>query len=860
MTLAGPVASGRTVLLGEFSDYAATSGATVLSASGSLMERDHPLAVFRQFFQVPGVDAEAAGRVGWMLDNWTFARGPSVLDPGPAGSIPPGMLQGLCAVILTLAGRAPVVLCVDDAHHADPQTLDLLLYLVRRIRSAPVLVVLTERESAVPVNPEFGAELACQPHHEHVRLEPLSPESVSEAVAARHGEGAARRLTRDMHDLSGGNPLLVGALLDDYEEAARRDPAAPPERPVAGAAFHRALRSRAYRLGRPAGGAEGDAASEREPGRLLAGLLGEGTQAAARAVQALGALTAGSRAASGPGREAGAAEPLRRLRAIRPGEVAVPANTVLCTSRGTSAAPPLRGLVRKDDTDLLLPEAGKVPHVAVPGPLRSGTAARYVKYLSWHGREEEALGSLRRLEEAGHTPGTDRNGAVQAARDWVAFWYPDLRAEVASHARTDAAHGRVTTSRRAVDAASGWKVLSALMADGDGEQAVARAEAVLESCPMGTGALETLITALSTLIYADRADRAARWCEPLLEQTTIHCSPSWQGMFAAVRAETAIRLGKPHMAEECVRAAITHIRLESWGVAIGVPFATMVTAKVAMGKYEDAARYLAVPVPDAMFRTPAGLHYLHARGAYHLACGRHETALADFERCGALMAAWGIDHPGLVPWRVGAGRANLAMGRTTAARALADEQLLRLPPGSFRTRGLALRLRAAVVSAPERPALLEKAAEILRVAGDRFELAHTLADLSAAHHDLGDTALGRAVEHRALRIARACRAEPLRESLSRTLLSAGQAGGGPGLGNGAMVGARGIRAGAGTPDLSDAERRVAALAAQGFTNRQISTKLYITVSTVEQHLTRIYRKLGVSRRIDLANLEADLAG
>lgn len=48
--------------------------------------------------------------------------------------------------------------------------------------------------------------------------------------------------------------------------------------------------------------------------------------------------------------------------------------------------------------------------------------------------------------------------------------------------------------------------------------------------------------------------------------------------------------------------------------------------------------------------------------------------------------------------------------------------------------------------------------------------------------------------------------------------------------------------------LSRAESRVAQLASQGYTNREISSRLYITMSTVEQHLTRIYRKLGIDRR------------
>jgi DNA-binding CsgD family transcriptional regulator len=47
---------------------------------------------------------------------------------------------------------------------------------------------------------------------------------------------------------------------------------------------------------------------------------------------------------------------------------------------------------------------------------------------------------------------------------------------------------------------------------------------------------------------------------------------------------------------------------------------------------------------------------------------------------------------------------------------------------------------------------------------------------------------------------------------------------------------------------------VAELAADGLTNREIAGRLFITVSTVEQHLTRVYRKLVVSRREELAEI------
>jgi DNA-binding CsgD family transcriptional regulator len=58
-------------------------------------------------------------------------------------------------------------------------------------------------------------------------------------------------------------------------------------------------------------------------------------------------------------------------------------------------------------------------------------------------------------------------------------------------------------------------------------------------------------------------------------------------------------------------------------------------------------------------------------------------------------------------------------------------------------------------------------------------------------------------------------------------------------------------------ELTHAERRVAALVAEGKKNREVAAQLFTTVSTVEAHLTRIYRKLGVRSRTELARLVAD---
>ena len=59
--------------------------------------------------------------------------------------------------------------------------------------------------------------------------------------------------------------------------------------------------------------------------------------------------------------------------------------------------------------------------------------------------------------------------------------------------------------------------------------------------------------------------------------------------------------------------------------------------------------------------------------------------------------------------------------------------------------------------------------------------------------------------------------------------------------------------------LTASERRVAELARQGLTNRQIAQSLFITTKTVEMHLARVYAKLGVKGRTELPVLLHDTA-
>ena len=137
--------------------------------------------------------------------------------------------------------------------------------------------------------------------------------------------------------------------------------------------------------------------------------------------------------------------------------------------------------------------------------------------------------------------------------------------------------------------------------------------------------------------------------------------------------------------------------------------------------------------------------------------------------------------------------------------------------------------------AAARPGLLNRAAEAFKAAGDRLELAKTLRTIN--HLSQRAERAGSLVKQ--VHVPRQGRSRPA--AAPRPV-------------------ARPEPASPSASVLSEAELRVAELAVEGRTNRQIAETLYITVSTVEQHLTRVYRKLGVAGRAALAGEFADAEG
>src|SRR5206468_4083259 len=82
----------------------------------------------------------------------------------PAGAIATrdrfALFEGVGAMLHAAALRMPRVLVFDDLHAADPSSLQLVHFLVRGVRAAPLLVIGTYREAEVRIAPETSRVLA----------------------------------------------------------------------------------------------------------------------------------------------------------------------------------------------------------------------------------------------------------------------------------------------------------------------------------------------------------------------------------------------------------------------------------------------------------------------------------------------------------------------------------------------------------------------------------------------------------------------------------------------------------------------------------------------------------------------------
>jgi len=238
------------------------------------------------------------------------------------------------------------------------------------------------------------------------------------------------------------------------------------------------------------------------------------------------------------------------------------------------------------------------------------------------------------------------------------------------------------------------------------------------------------------------------------------------------------------------------------------------------------------------------------RARVRAATGRHEEALQEFLASREMEDAWGIRTPAHSTWRSDTVRLLTTMDRVDEALALADEDVARARRfGDPRPLGIALRAAglaaakagtgraAAGGGATDAITLLAESVAVLRPSPARLELALSLLEYGAAQRRAGRRSEARDPLREAVDVAVECGATALAARAHDELVAAG-----------ARPRRDPIES---RSHLTASETRVARMAADGMTNREIAQALFLTEKTIEVHLTSTYRKLDIGSRSQL---------
>jgi len=906
LLIEGPAGIGKTRLVLAAGWHGRELGLTTLGARGSELERDFAYGLVRQLFEAPLVAASLPERAEFLagaaghaarLFGLAAARDDAagaLLDPSFA------ILHGLYWLSANLVRRSPLLLCVDDVHWSDQASLRFLHYLGRRVQELPIAVVAATRPARSADGSPLVAALAADPSAEILELAPLSQRAVAELLRLAFGTEVEQTFAAACYEVTGGVPFLVRELLRAIAED-RIEPTAAACSRVAGLAPRAVSQSVVHRLSRLSASARELARAAAVLGeadlRLAAGLAGLDPATAAAAADELAAagileegrplrfvhpiIRAAVEADLPPGERAGlhaAAAGCLATEGASPHRIAAhllvtdpagddrvaesllsAARTATATGAPDSAVAYLRRALAEPPSGRLRPEVllelgfaesyaadpQAAAHLQAALEIAPATTAQVSitlalgRMLQLGGRNRESLEVFDRTRA--RLGAADRRAALML--EGAALGAAQLDTETA-----DDAAQRIARLRRQAEeepdvppSVFGVLAVAAVNANEPADVGARLALRALDGAPKllpeAVDRPPFFYHACNALAFAERYQEAlSRFDQALADARWLGSLPHVLAL-SCYRALLHLRLGNLADAEADARVALeTGPRLPGLHAAVALAALLETLAERAESEAADAAdqRYrLAEQFPTTM---QAGW-LLAGRGRLRLAERRPAAALDDLLAAGELLARLRIPTP-TIPWRSDAALAHLALGAPAEARALAAEEvtLARAFTGP-RTLGVALRAAGLTDGGRRGIELLRQAVRALEGSGARLEHARAMADLGAALRRAGDRAESRDVLRAALDLAHRCGAIALTERTRTELLTAGGRPRRPVL--------------SGLDSLTPSERRVAQLAADGLSNREIAQNLFITGRTVEGHLTHAYQKLAITSREQL---------
>lgn len=898
LTIEGEAGAGKTSLLGAGAALAEARGVQVLCARGGEFERDFAYGVVRQLFE-PLLSDPA--RRGELLDHQASSAAP-IFEPVLGQEVaadPYGVQRGLHRLVVALAGAAPIVLAVDDAQWADAASLRALAFIARRLDALPAGLALTVRTGEPQTPQRLLDELRGGPGCTVIVPRPLSVAAATALVAEEIGSAPGEAFASACCSATAGNPFLLVQLLQALDaeaggvDLAGGDPGHLAELAAAGAS--RSILARLARLGEHASDLA-RAVAVLEPNaevRTIAALAGLSPEDVAEDCERL--VIAGLLSDSQP---VAFVHPLVRAAVLS--EMPAPRR----------AADHARAARLLDEAGA---EADAVAsHLLLAEPAGDGWAVEELRAAAaealGRGAPDSAVSYLRRaLREPparDERPGAGRElgNALLRADDPEGIEVlravrgsledPVARAELAADLATSLAIRRPTgegtqllqESLAELPDPSGplGEFLRALLlvqvtmgqsslpegvvptADEelDPEQPECRLTLVHSAFlyAIGLGPMERArllaekalsvpsvleidasrgfppAIALAALVLADRNVPASSF-ETLIEGSERRGSPPGMSAGWGIRGYCRLFAGELRGAQTDGEAAIALVRPLQLPVQLGAYLSAVVRALVARGELAEASELF-----DDVWQGASpgsglsGALLLVTRGELRSALGKHAEARHDFLAAAERIPWLPYANPEVLGWRTGLALAEAALGNEGEASQLAAEAVaLAREAGGARGIGIALRVQGVVAGGGIES--LSEAAQTLAGTHAHLQHAYALADLGAALRRANRRREAREPLREALDMAHRFGAVPLEER-ARTELAAS--------------GARPRKAVlSGVESLTPSELRVARLAAEGGTNREIAQSLFVTPKTVETHLRHVYQKLDVARRSEL---------
>ena len=849
VTVTGSPGSGRSALLASVAATARHARLRVAHVPCCPSDGTQPFTVLHQVFTALG----------------------GALPPAAGGDGVPGgrVLAGLCRDLFAAAGGRPLVLVVDDLHWADAASRAWLHTLSGLLNEIPVLLVVSQTSGLDTWRPAAAAH--------GIRLRPLGDAAVAGVVRERLGAGAGEQVAEHAVRGSGGNP----AVLTEGLNRLRMEPGFARE---GAGLFTRIAGERLLRLvdGLPA---------------ELAAVL----RAVSVCQDGFGPALLAELAGCPPER---LAADLARLRAIG-----------LVTASGGLTEPDtgqrVLGRMTENDRDAFFTRAAKLGHehgvanAAVAAILRRTRVIgepwvvevlRAAARLGQDGgRDGQAIASLKRAlqepleparraavlldlgaaellldQEAGdrhlaqvlsESDGAgehrlaaadllDARGGLNARTLIAAFRRPDVPAAdrdtlLALYWLADGdpqdrstvgGYGMPPLPDRPSDPAQA-AVAAVLLARRGLRPARVRglARTALAQPMAEVRSLTARAAAVRALVLTGDLAEAETHGEDVLARARRRCSRTLVARALAERAERHLAAGTLDEAAADLADAHELVPPRHWHAMLRARVvATEARVHLQAGR-ADLARQALERDPVEPGSGLGSAFLLYAKGAVLLGEDRPGPALASVRECGRRLSAWGWENPEVLPWRSAAAKCLVALGEREAARLLLGEELAAATAWGTRAAVGGAHLAAALTLGPEDAGSaghLERAVGLLHGSGSHLRHARALVELAAAGGDRAGEHLAEAGTL-AARHRWPCVLERLHELTGRPVT-------------------------AGAHGLSEAQRRVAKLAAAGTSNAGIAVELAVTRRTVELHLTNVYRKLGIDGRRQLA--EALAAG